>query len=259
MQWCGRSLVLAARFRFRDVGLLSLKGLPAPLATVQVVDDDDVVDVVIPASMRPPTTAGHGRRRALIAGIAGLVVVLAGVALAVARSDSGPAASALVGLPKRTGYTPKYETVACPNDVREQAPAAQCGHLTVPEDRKKPHGRQVVLLVQRVRARVPQAKAATPSIDLCGCEDLGNSITRDHAELIQLSARGFPGSDPMLTCPEMSSERIAALTQRSDLPAEVACEVRMRSRSAMRESCARGSTPLEYNYRVGSPGRVSTS
>jgi class 3 adenylate cyclase/pimeloyl-ACP methyl ester carboxylesterase len=242
-----RSLVGTRRaFRFRDVGALTLKGLPAPLATVEVLDDE-VTDLPSPAASRLPAPRDRKRkRRALGVGIVALVVVLVGVA--VLRGGSGGTNAGVQGLTKPVGYTPRFEQVSCPSDVRAVASDATCGHLLVPQDRAKPRGKQLSLLVTRAPSRVA-GHSGEPSIDLCGCENVGNSLTRDHGELIQLSARGFQGSDPMLVCPEMSSERMAALAQRSNDPTEVA-----RASAALAQCHDRlvheGIDPAQYNYRV---------
>ena len=69
-------------------------------------------------------------------------------------------------------------------------------------------------------ARIPSH--AAPSIDVCGCEDLGNSLTRDHAALIHVAQRGYEHSDPVLTCPDFAATREPSLGVRSDDAAEVA-------------------------------------
>ena len=75
----------------------------------------------------------------------------------------------------------------------------------------------MTLLVTRAPARNP-GPAVAPSIDLCGCEDLGNSIARDHAELIQISNRGFGASQPVLDCPAMNAARRDGLSVPPTIP-----------------------------------------
>ena len=54
-----RSLVGTRRaFRFRDVGALSLKGIPEPLATVEVVEDDVVDDAATDDASAPGSRPG---------------------------------------------------------------------------------------------------------------------------------------------------------------------------------------------------------
>jgi class 3 adenylate cyclase len=249
-----RSLVGTRRsFRFRDVGPLTLKGIPAPLPAVEVVDEDlATAPAPPPAAPARPAPRRPGRRRtALVAGVLGAVVlVAAAAAVAVARDDRDEARATAepAGPPKPVGYSPAYEAVRCPQEVQAAASEATCGHLVVPEDRDRPQGRHVSLLVTRAPPRTAGAHVA-PSIDLCGCEDVGNSLTRDHSELIQLSARGFHGSDPQLSCPEMSAERTAALARPANDPAEVAA-----GSTALAQCQARierqGIDPAQYNYRV---------
>jgi class 3 adenylate cyclase len=253
-----RSLVGTRRaFRFRDVGDLTLKGIPAPLATIAVDHGDASVDTGKDLGARPaaatttvPTRAPKpARRRALVVGALVVVVALiaAGVAIASGGGDGSTSASG-PGLPKRT-YTPRYTAITCPADVQAQAANATCGRLVVPQDRSKPKGRQVSLLVQRAPARVETSGGVEPSIDLCGCENLGNSIIRDHSELIQLTRRGWPGSDPTLTCPEMAAVTTAALTKPADDPEEVA-----RGAAALGQCSERlvkdGIEPAQYNDAV---------
>ena len=86
-----RTLVGTRRaFRFRDVGPLTLKGIPAPLSAVEVLDDQ-VLDTPPPAPppAAGPSTARSGRRRWPL-GVAAVVVLVlaAAVAVLVSRSDS---------------------------------------------------------------------------------------------------------------------------------------------------------------------------
>ena len=151
-----RSLVGTRRaFRFRDIGALSLKGIPEPLATIEVVDDDGGAGVAATAPARPvraPDAAGgpsarRPRRGLIVAGAVVVVVALVAAGIALAGSGSDDSNSQQQGLPTRVGYTPKFETVACPSDVHAAAAEATCGHLVVPQDRSKPTGKQVSLLV----------------------------------------------------------------------------------------------------------------
>jgi class 3 adenylate cyclase len=253
-----RSLVGSRRaFRFRDVGALQLKGIPDPLATIEVIDHETEGDggehspdrsANAPAGAAPPHP--RARRRAFLVGAAILVVVaLVAIGLAVTSGGSGSTSSAAPGLPKRVGYTPRYTAVTCPADVRAAAADATCGHLVVPQDRSKPQGRQVSLLVTRAPARTSTAGNVDPSIDLCGCENAANSIVRDHAALIQLTPRGYPGGDPVLSCPEMTAARTTALAKPADDPDEIA-----RGAAALAQCHDRlvkeGVDPAQYNSKV---------
>jgi class 3 adenylate cyclase len=253
-----RSLVGSRRaFRFRDVGALQLKGIPVPLATIEVVDDESETDGHGDAPDRAenaPAGAARprrpSRRRAYLVGAAILVVVaLVAIGLAVTSGGSGSTPSAAPGLPKRLGYTPRYTAVTCPTNVQAAAANATCGHLVVPQDRSKPQGRQVTLLVTRAPPRTTTAGNVDPSIDLCGCENAGNSIVREHSELIQLTPRGYPGSEPVLSCPEMTAARTTALTKPADDPDEIA-----RGAAALAQCHDRlvkdGIDPAQYNSRV---------
>lgn len=241
-----RALVGTRRaLRFRDVGVLTLKGIPAPLAAVEVIDDE-----VLDAPRRSPSAPRRSGRRpgVLVAVAIALAAVLAVVGLVATRLGSGGRndARAPVGITPPQGYTPRYEPVRCPDDVRVVAADATCGYLMVPQDRHQPLGEQVRLLVTRAPARLA-GPAAAPTIDVCRCENLGNSLARDHSDLIQLATRGFDGSDPELTCPEFSAVHLRALRQRSDDPTAIT-----RSTDALRRCRARlvaeGIDPAQYNF-----------
>ena len=86
-----------------------------------------------------------------------------------------------------------------------------------------------------------------PSIDLCGCEDLGNSIARDHAELIEVSNRGFGDSQPVLDCPAMNAARRDGLTRPADDPGSIASE-EAALRSCHAELSGQGVDLSAYNF-----------
>jgi class 3 adenylate cyclase/pimeloyl-ACP methyl ester carboxylesterase len=242
-----RTLVGTRRaFRFRDVGALTLKGIPVPVSTVEVIDDQ-VVEA--PPPTRHPSAKAPRRpaTRWLLAGAVGLAVVLAVAGFIATRGTSSPPAvvAAPPGISAPKGYTPKYTSSPCPATVLSAASNARCGHLVVPQDRAKPLGMQVSLLVTSAPAR-RAGPTLDPTIDVCGCEDLGNSLARDHSELIHVAIRGFTDSDPVLTCPEMSAVRDADLTKGSFDPGALA-----RGVDGMRKCHARlvasGIDPAQYN------------
>ena len=95
------------------------------------------------------------------------MLIAVAVGVAVSSGGSGGSSSAAQGLPKPVGYTPRFETATCPSDVRTAAADATCSHLVVPEDRSKPQGRQVTLLVTRAPPRGPAPAGVDPTIDIC--------------------------------------------------------------------------------------------
>ncbi len=227
-------------YRFRDVGALTLKGIPDPLPAVEVLGDD--VRDPLPDEPRPRNV----RRWPVVGAAVLLVIVLAGLGLARVRSHSSPHAAASTGAVAPRNYVPQYREAPCPANVVQVAPEATCGILTVPEDRSKPTGKQVSLQVTRAPPRMP-GPAVAPSIDVCGCEDAGNSVTRDHAELIHLALRGFSGSDPELMCPEVSAVRLATLAVRSDDPAQIDMATNALA-GCYEQLVGQGVDPAQYNY-----------
>jgi len=224
-------------FAFRSVGALALKGLPAPVAGVEVLRTGavDVADeAAARAGSRPRRPLG---RKPLAAAIGALVVVL--IAGAVALVDrGGPASKASPSPTPATlphDYKVSFAAKKCPADEASQIAGLTCGTLTVPQDRSKPQGRTVTLDVYRAPAR--GAAAADVVVDF-GADDLASSPARDHREEIQLGQRGYggePGSSPVLTCPEYAKIAGDALTkpsgdateQKRDAAALLACHDRL--------------------------------
>ena len=239
-----RTLVGTRRaLRFRDIGELTLKGIPAPLSAVEVIDDE-VLDA--PADPTSPR-AGRRRWRLVVAAVAALVVAAAvGFALNRSGSSSHAAASTAAGVTAPKGYTPRYAPAACPASVLSVASDATCGHLVFPQDRSKPGGKQVSLLVTSAPPRL-RGPTGDPTIDVCGCENLGSSLAREHSKLIHVAIRGYFDSTPALTCPEMTPVMTSALASPSLDRTELA-----RSTDAMRRCRARlvaaGVDPAQYNY-----------
>jgi len=216
--------------RFRDAGRILLKGIPAPLETVEVVDDD-VLDLETQPGPAAITPAAPRRSRTwlVVAAVAvGAIAVLA-VVVAISRSSHHKTADAAPpgqGVPAPVGYTPTFDKAKCPSDVRADTPQATCGYLVVPQDRAKPSGAKVRLLVSEAPSRTPVAANTPPNIDVCGCNDLATSLARDHATLIQIGGRGFLNSNPALTCPEMLAVTRPALARPSEDPTVTRNEVR---------------------------------
>jgi class 3 adenylate cyclase/pimeloyl-ACP methyl ester carboxylesterase len=254
-----RTLVGTRRaLRFRDIGALTLKGIPAPLSAVEVLDDQ-VLDSPsqprgAPASAPPATTAdataptSARRRLPLVAAAIAVLVVAATVGVALTRSGSGAheAVTPPAGITAPKTYTPRYVPATCPASVVTVASDAKCGHLIVPQNRGEPDGRKISLLVTTAPPRL-SGPTVDPTIDVCGCENLGSSLARDHSELIHVATRGFVDSDPVLTCPEMTPVLLSALASPSFDATEIA-----RSTNTMRRCRARlvatGIDPAQYNY-----------
>jgi class 3 adenylate cyclase len=241
-----RTLVGSRRaLRFRDVGSLTLKGIPHPLPTVEVIDTE-MVEPVIPASVPTPRRAASPRRRRLvIAGASVMVIALAAGAFVATRDGGDSTHAAAAGVPAPHGYKARYvPSPKCPDAVSSVAANATCGKLVVPQNRAEPNGKMIELLVSQAPARIPSH--AQPSIDVCGCEDLGNSLTRDHAALIHLAQRGYEGSDPILRCPDFAATREPALGVRTNDVAEVAKGTEA-FRHCWAQLTSRGIEPGEYN------------
>jgi class 3 adenylate cyclase len=214
-----RALVGTRRLiRFRDVGQLTLKGIPEPLATVEIVTEDEVVPPATPEAPRPK------RKRGLFVALAVVVVlvVIAGaVALVTRGRDSHTAAGNAPPPAAPRNYPVQLTAAKCPADIGSQVSGLTCSTLTVPEDRSKPNGRVVKLGVYHAPARTKPAEA-DPVVDF-GADDIGTSPVREHRDEYLLAQRGWggePGSTPELKCPEFTDIAGAALTKPSGDPAQ---------------------------------------
>lgn len=107
-------------------------------------------------------------------------------------------------------YTPVFVKGPCKSDVPVDA-RVECGTLTVPEDRSKPTGRQVVMPVAIVHTADPNP-AADPVVYLEGgpgfpaLARVGQFLRKGQAgnrDVILLDQRGTGDSNPKLDCPEI--------------------------------------------------------
>jgi class 3 adenylate cyclase len=140
-----RTLVGTRRaLRFRDIGALTLKGIPAPLSAVEVIDDQ-VLDsslpdepVVVQSDANEDATVPsteHRRWRLIIAAAA--VVVAAAVGAAVSRSASSPhvVANAPAGISAPKGYLPRSGGLSGDRSVRRSERRMRASHRP-PEPRQ---------------------------------------------------------------------------------------------------------------------------
>jgi DNA-binding SARP family transcriptional activator/pimeloyl-ACP methyl ester carboxylesterase len=114
------------------------------------------------------------------------------------------------------GYQPRYRVAACPDFVRSFDSTVTCGVLTVPEDRRKPNARTVELDVFRYPSRAAHP-APDPVVQLGDrfrfAESPSDGVLRDRGDSVYLAARGFYGSTPRLTCPDVAAAARAALSR----------------------------------------------
>ncbi len=179
-----RTLIGTRRaFRFRDVGALSLKGIPMPLSTVEVVDTE-VLDMPSPGVSPPPAEAvtRPPRRR-------GPLLVRRSDARRGARRGHGhrghPLESRSLGRGRRHGGrhgAPGLHTAVRTRDLPVQRALGRVRRDLRPsdrstQDRTHPDGRKVRLLVSSAPPRLPGPTIA-PTVDVCGCENLGEAPWR---------------------------------------------------------------------------------
>ncbi len=253
-----RSLVGTRRaLRFRDVGALALKGIPEPLATVEVLNVEVLNDGntgVTPAVV-PRAARSGSPRRWLVAGAVAIVValVVGGLVLhaqsAPTRASSAPTSTSATTPAAVTAasYPISYTTKPCPADQMQKVPGLVCGTLTVPEDRSKPHGRDVQLDVYRAPAR--GTASGDPTLDF-GADNLATSPARDHGEEIRLANRGYggtPGATPSLSCPAYGAAIVDGLSKPSLDPSVQRAEAAA-IRACYQHWTASGVDPSQYNY-----------
>jgi hypothetical protein len=121
--------------------------------------------------------------------------------------------------------TSTYGVVPCPEAIEARALSAHsCGLLTVPEDRSRPNGRTIGLLVVRTPTPVSDPRLWTGSgfggdIGLFSPNVTPEGAERTKADQIQLATRGLDGSDPNLACPEIADLDVVSAEASSHDPA----------------------------------------
>lgn len=151
----------------------------------------------------------------------------------------------LGSLPQRAAYagsdTPGYQSTACPFRMSS---GAECGTLTVPENRAHPANPprfiHLAVVILKSGEAVPHPD---PVIYLSGGPGdsalgeiwgLASSTFRRDRNLIVLEQRGTHFSDPYLGCPELSAAITRnyqrALTNEEEIPSEVEAAVHCRDR-----------------------------
>ena len=123
--------------------------------------------------------------------------------------------STLPGIVAPKGYTPRFVNITCPAPIHNDTPDATCGDLVVPQDRSKPNGKSIRLLVTRVPVETA-GPPEPPTIDIGGHDSAASSPVRNHSELIQIGDRGFGDSTPNLACPEVAPVLQDALARPSN-------------------------------------------
>src|SRR5215470_10307534 len=150
-----------------------------------------------------------------------------------------PAVSAQ-DVPTAVGQVPRFEPAPCPKLAgANELAKASCGYLVVLENRSRPTGRTIRLLVAKYPARSPE-KRADPVVYLAGGPgdiaplDVNGLIAADFIrdrDILVVSQRGTMFSEPALTCAplddffrELLSIRFySAATERAHLAVTDAC------------------------------------
>ena len=175
--------------------------------------------------------------------------VAAGFALVVGMSALAPATAASTGVPR-------FEPAPCPDFAVPELARARCGYLVVPENRSRPAGRTIRLIVAVIPATSPRPEAE-PVVHLAsgpGGIALGEipflvrSGLNRHHDLVVMDQRGTYLSQPALTCESADgfARRLIGLsfygeaTERAHLAA---------TRNCRREVLANGVDLSAYNSR----------
>jgi pimeloyl-ACP methyl ester carboxylesterase len=157
---------------------------------------------------RPRSATARGTAVALMVGIA-LVSIATGASARGRYANSARTGARVTTTRPARGYTPSFEPGPCASDVPND-PSVECGVLTVPENRDRPHRAEVQLPVAIVRSQAAEqapdpivyltggpGAAAFPIINFVLAVDLGGP-----RDVIVLSQRGAAASTPNLDCPE---------------------------------------------------------
>ena len=154
-----------------------------------------------------------------------------------------------------TATVPRFEPAQCPKlQGAETIADASCGYLVVPENRSRPDGRTIRLMVAKYPARLPE-KRADPVVYLAGGPGdiaplevnafIAAGFIRDR-DILVVSQRGTMFSEPALTCASIDEFNRKLLdlrlyseaTKRTHLAATQACH---------RELAATGADLSGYN------------
>ena len=153
-----------------------------------------------------------------------------------ARAAEGPAGAATV---------PRFEPAPCPKlPGAEELAKASCGYLVVSENRSRPTGRTIRLMVAKYPARSAE-KRADPVVYLAGGPgdiaplEVNGLIAADFIrdrDILVVSQRGTMFSEPALTCAPIDDFARVLLglrfyseaTERAHLAATEACHRRAR-------------------------------
>ena len=157
--------------------------------------------------------------------LVGLLVALHGLAYA---ENAGPPP------------VPRFEPAPCPKlSGADELTKASCGYLVVPENRSRPSGRTIRLMVARYPARSPEQRA-DPIVYLAGGPgdiaplEVNGLIAADFIrdrDIVVMSQRGTMFSEPALTCAAIDNVNRALLglrfyseaTERAHLAATKVC------------------------------------
>ena len=245
--------------RIVDVGSLTLKGLAAPVATVEISwrADESSTGHRAEAAAAPFEIGSYDRtstdrggqsgggqsgggqsgggqsggsrtRRLVILGAAG-VAVISLLGLGIAMSSGGEPDTVLAGettLPlsdavtEPDGYEPEFRATPCTPQAAAAAPGAECGELIVPESRTNPAGRSLVVPVMKKSAVTDTGAAPVVLVD--PNESLATTSLSEVADVYSLSLRGFTaGVGPDLECDELRTVWEESLSARADDPQAV--------------------------------------
>lgn len=145
---------------------------------------------------------------------------------------------------------PRFEPVPCPKLKGADALAdATCGYLVVPENRSRPYGRTIRLMVAKYPARSPE-KQPDPVVYLAGGPgdiaplEVNGLIAADFIrdrDILVVSQRGTMFSEPALTCASIDDFARVALglrfyseaTKRAHLGATEACHRKLTATGAV--------------------------
>ena len=204
-----------------------------------------------PQTKRPPTDSRSPRpvwRSRWLWGAVTLVVVGAVVAVVISSGGGPKTPTTAAPPPLPRGYTPRFAKATCSKSISSELASATCGWLIVPQDRARPHTGPKVRVAVTIAPPLAGVKpGASPTIDIGGADSLVDSPARARSEFIEVLPRGNPGDTPALTCPEVTTASLRALTKPSEDPASLSGLLATYSQCRTR-LIKSGVDPNSYNY-----------
>ena len=163
-----------------------------------------------------------------------------------------------IGQSSATHQPRGFHLVACPEGVFPEDVDVDCGYIVVPENRARPHGRQIRVMAAYVHAPSDDP-APDPIVFVSGGPSFGAisdfslglylagaEFAEDH-DLVLVDTRGTGFSTPRLGCPELDEAEVEAFYSEPYVNAQAVPIAGEALRACRQRLVAEGVHPASYN------------